>query len=413
MREGVMRRDHYAIFSKGKIGPLTVPNRLVRSATWDPSILGERKMTSEVVNLYRTLALGGIGLIITGDFSVVPQGMLEKETKDKKICSYEDMRIRGFSRLVEAVKSVNSECKIVAQLSGEYFGVGPSDVPSPFRKNKLRPLSSKEVRFIVDCFVESIAGVKGDGFEGVQLHAAHGGLLSRFLSPHTNRRNDEYGGTLGNRTRIVREIVQGARERIGDYPILVKMNCTDFVEGGINIDNFPGLAREIQRCGVDGIEVSGGMKDCLTKTSQELGFRPVPSPESHTHIAKVEQQSYFLKYVEGLILDIPIILVGGNRDIEQLEEIVQQKMVDFISLCRPLISEPDLPMRWMEGRGGSTADCISCNSCIYDMRVRIEKGENWVATCLVKNDRTRVKMAQQWLSAWVGKNIVTQVHSEK
>ena len=408
-----MRRDQYTIFSEGKIGTLVVPNRLVRSATWDPSILRKRKMTDEVVALYQGLAAGGIGLIITGDFSVVPDGLLDEGRRDQRACSYEDVRIDGFGRLVEAVRGAASQCKIVAQLSGDYMGVGPSDFPSPFRRDKLRPLSKGEMQSIVACFIESIAGMKEEGFDGVQLHAAHGGLLSSFLSPHTNRRTDEYGGAVENRTRIVSEIVAGARERVGDYPILIKVNCTDYVEGGIDIDSFPGLAREIARCGVGGIEVSGGMWDCLVRTEAELGFRPVPAPESHTRIARAEQQSYFFKYVEDLALDVPLILVGGNRDVEQLERIVEQGKVDFIAMSRPLISEPDLPKRWLEGRGSSRAECVSCNSCIYDMWTQVEKGKAWVASCLMKHDRTRVKRAQQWLSTWVKENTGTEYCSGK
>jgi 2,4-dienoyl-CoA reductase-like NADH-dependent reductase (Old Yellow Enzyme family) len=260
---------------------------------------------------------------------------------------------------------------------------------------------------MVDCFIQSIAGVMDDGFDGVQLHAAHGGLLSRFLSPYTNRREDEYGGSVENRARIMREIVVGAREMVGDFPILIKMNCTDYVEGGTDIDIFPALAKAIEDAGVDAIEISGGMWDCLIRTEDELGFRPVPAPESHTRIKSPENQSYFLKFAEKLKLDIPLILVGGNRDIERLEEIMRQGNVDFLALCRPLISEPGLPKRWLEGHGSSGTDCISCNACIYDMWTHLEEGKPWIATCLVKHHKKKLKIAEEWLSSWVKKNVVS------
>jgi 2,4-dienoyl-CoA reductase-like NADH-dependent reductase (Old Yellow Enzyme family) len=402
-----MSRDHYKIFSEGKIGPLTLSNRLVRSATWDPSILGKRRMTDEVLDLYRDVALGGVGLIITGDFSVVPEGMLDEVRSGKRVPSYEDVRIEGFGRLVDVVRGSAPQCKIVAQLSGEYPGVGPSEVPSPFTTERAKPLSTEQVRTMVGCFIETIAGVKEEGFDGIQLHAAHGGLLSRFLSPYTNRRQDEYGGSAENRARIVRDIVSGARERVGNLPIMIKMNGTDYVEGGIDVNSFPELAGEIENAGVDAIEISGGMWDCLVRTEDELGFRPVPAPESHTRINRPDKQSYFLKYADGLDVDIPLILVGGNRDVERLEDIVRQGKVDLIALCRPLISEPDLPNRWLEGRGSSGTDCISCNSCLYDMIVRLERGEPGIAFCVFKHDRQQVKMAQQWLSLWVKENVVT------
>jgi 2,4-dienoyl-CoA reductase-like NADH-dependent reductase (Old Yellow Enzyme family) len=400
-----MQRDYYTLFSEGQIGTLTLPNRLVRSATWDPSILAERRMTDDVVALYRRLAAGGVGLIITGDFSVVPAGMLEEGIQSP--CSYDDVRIDGFGRLAEAVRdAAPGGGKIVARLSGDYWGVGPSDFPSPFRKEKLRPLTPDEIQRIVACFIESIAGVMAEGFDGVQLHAAHGGLLSQFLSPYTNRRTDAYGGSVENRVRLIREIVAGARARVGDYPILIKVNGTDYLEGGIDTDTFPELARAVARCGVDALEVSGGMWECLVRPEEDLGFLPVPAPESHIHIARAEQQSYFLSYVKGLGLDIPIILVGGNRDVERLEKIIEQGHADFIAMSRPLIREPDLPKRWLEGRGRSTAACVSCNACIYDMWTHVERGEAWVARCLVKQEPGRVKAAQQWLITWVEDNIV-------
>jgi len=400
-----MTRHHYTVFSKGQIGPIELPNRLVRSATWDPVILGERRMTPEVLDLYRQVAAGGVGLIITGDFSVAPPGILG-DTGGGQPPVYDDLRIEGFGRLVEVVRAAAPDCRIVAQISGDYFGVGPSAITSPYTHERDKPLSEAQIQTLIGCFIEAIAGLKAEGLDGVQLHAAHGGLLSRFLSPYTNRRIDAYGGSVENRVRIVRQIVAGARERVGDWPILIKMNATDYVEGGIDIDSFPALAAEVARCGVDAIEISGGMWDCLTRSEEALGFRAVPSPESHTRIRPPQRQSYFLPYAERLDIDVPLILVGGNRDVERLEAILCRGTVDFVALCRPLICEPDLPNRWRQGRGGSEAECIACNSCLYDMYTRLERGEPGLVTCLFKHDRRRVGEAQRWLALWVAQNVV-------
>jgi len=401
-----MRRDHYRIFSEGRIGTLTLPNRLVRSATWDPSTLGTRKMSEQVVDLYREVAAGGVGLIITGDFSVVPEGFLEAVRSGRRAFSYEDVRIEGIGRLADVVHNTAPRCRIVAQISGDHPGVGPSDVPSPFTTDRVKPLSAEQIEAIVECFVDTIAGLQEEGFDGVEFHAAHGTLLSRFLSPYMNRRTDRYGGPPENRARIIREIVAGARERVGDFPILIKMNCTDYLEGGTDIDNFPALAEAIANAGIDAIEISGGMWESLVRSEEELGFHPVPLAEAHTRLANPDRQSYFLKYTERLDVDIPLILVGGNRDVERLEEIVRRGSVDFIGLCRPLISEPALPNRWLEGQGSSGTDCISCNSCVYDMLVQLERGDPWVATCLFKHDRQQVRTAQRWLASWVKENTV-------
>lgn len=401
-----MRRDHYRLFSEGQIGPLTLPNRLVRSATWDPSILGPRRMSEAVVSLYRRVAEGGAGLIITGDVSVVPPGLLDEDEPVVTADVYEQVRIEGYGRLAGTAHRAAPPVKVVAQLSADYPGVAPSDIPSPWTRERPRPLTTAQVRAIGACLAEAIAARQAEGFDGVQFHAAHGGLLSRFLSPYSNLRQDEYGGSARNRARIIREAIDRARQRVGDFPILIKMNGTDYVEGGIDLDNLPELAREIEAAGVDAVEVSGGMWECLLQSQEVLGFRPVPAPESHTRIRNPDKQSYFLPHAERLALDIPIILVGGNRDVERLEAIVCEEKADFVSLCRPLIREPDLPARWREGRGDSHAACISCNSCLYDMYTSLDRGEPGAVTCLATEDPGRVGEAQRWLVNFVRDNVV-------
>jgi len=395
-----MLRNDYKIFSRGQIGNLTLPNRLVRSATWDPCILTSRKMKDEVLNVYRELALGGVGLIITGALPVADIDMLNAEA-----ACYDDIHIEGIEKMAEVVHAAGTGCKIVTQLETSFVGAAPADSLSPYFPGNDRPLTTQEVRKVVDFFIQAIVHMQAFGFDGIQLHAAHGYFLSRFLSPYTNRRNDEYGGSVKDRARIVHEIVSGAREKVGDFPILIKMNSTDYIEGGIDSANFPELALEMQDIGLDAIEISGGMWDCLVRSEEELGFQPLPSPEAHTHIQRLEKQSYYLPYAERLNLAIPVILVGGNRNIEQLEEIVRQGKVDFIALCRPLISEPDLPRRWLEGRGSKKSECISCNSCIYAMIVHPGTPEPGLVRCIFKQDKEQYKIAQEWLSTWVEKNV--------
>lgn len=242
--------------------------------------------------------------------------------------------------------------------------IGPSAVPSPILVKKARELSVEEIKSIIQYFADAIGRVKRAGFDGAQLDAAHGYLLSSFLSPYTNRRTDKFGGTVKNRVGIIRDIVSLARSTVGKFPILLKINCDDHVEGGICQGNFAELITEIEDTGVDAIEVSGGMWDCLARSEQELGFFSMPIPESRTRISSPEKQSYYYKHVENINSSLPLILVGGHRNIERMENILQAGTVNYLSLCRPLIAEPDLPNRWLSGVGGENAQCVSCNACL-------------------------------------------------
>ena len=400
-----MGRDHYKLFSEGQIGKLRLANRLARSATWDPIILKRREMVADVLAIYRDLAAGGVGLIITGGLNVFRESEPGSSEPPGKTYSYRDLRVNGIEKLAEAVHTQSRDCKVFAQLEVGYLGAGPSDYPSPYHSEPLRALSVREIKDIVAAFVEATVDMQVAGFDGVQLHAAHGGLLSAFLSPYTNRREDAYGGSIQNRVRVIRDIVAASRAKVGDFPIIIKLNGTDYLPGGIDMDNLPSLVEEVVGAGVDAVEISGGMWECLARPESELGFRPVPSPESHTRIRPPDRQSYFLKYASQLDIGIPVILVGGNRNVERLEEIVSHGHADFIAMSRPLIREPDLPKRWREGRGGQLTACVSCNSCLFEMYMHPGRTEPGIVRCVCSQDKDLHHQAQKWLAGWVRENI--------
>jgi len=400
-----MRRDHYKLFSEGRIGDLRLPNRFVRSATWDPIILNRRKMVGDVLAIYRNLAAGGVGLIITGGLAVYREADPGSPEPPGKTYTYRDLRVDGIEKLAKTVHTQSGDCKVFAQLETGYIDAGPSDYPSPYRTEPLRVLSIGEIHNIVAAFVAAIVDMQTAGFDGVQLHAAHGGLLSTFLSPYTNRRQDEYGDSVQNRVRVVRDILEASRAKVGDFPIIIKLNGTDYLPGGIAEVNLSFLVEEVVKAGVDAIEISGGMWECLDRPESELGFRPVPSPESHTRIKSPSKQSYFLKYASQLDIGVPVILVGGNRNMERLEEIIKQDQADFIAMSRPLIREPDLPNRWREGRGGQLAACVSCNSCLFEMYMHPGLSDPGVVRCVCSQDKDLHHQAQKWLAGWVRENI--------
>jgi 2,4-dienoyl-CoA reductase-like NADH-dependent reductase (Old Yellow Enzyme family) len=389
-----MKRSSYKIFSSGVIAGLTLKNRLVRAATFE-GISSQGKVTDEILDLYRKLAEGGIGLIISGSlFATSPN----RPEDNQDFAKY---KIEGLESLPSAVHDTAGDCKIFGQVN--VVGSGPgaaSNFPTAFSSRKCQAATKDEIFQIERCFVQVIRRLKDSGFDGAELHAGHGYFLSSFLSPYMNRRTDEYGGSVENGIRIIKEIVSEAREQVSDFPILVKLNCTDHM-GEQDTEWYREVAKELENIGVDAIELSSGIPECLARTEEELGFSPILNPSAHVRLRTEDNQSYHLRYAEKMDIEIPVILTGGNRDIERLESIVQADTVDFIGISRPLIREPDLPNRWMEGRGGKATGCISCNSCFYpalgpdqDSRLR----------CVHMEDKQLHREAQEWLGSWVENN---------
>jgi 2,4-dienoyl-CoA reductase-like NADH-dependent reductase (Old Yellow Enzyme family) len=209
-----------------------------------------------------------------------------------------------------------------------------------------RALSIAEIGDVIGQYVAAIGRAKAAGFDGVELHGAHGYLLAAFLAPGGNRRTDEFGGSPARRAEIVRRIVGAARKAVGpDYPIQIKVNCDDQGEGASAIGAFTAMAQELEKAGVSAIDCSG-----------RNPIRPqIDSPE---------KESYFLPYAERAGVRVPVLLTGGNRSIVELGKIFQKGRIQFFGFARPLLREPDLPKRWQEGRGGAAATCISCNECL-------------------------------------------------
>lgn len=333
------------IFSEGQIAGLRLTNRLVRSATSE-NAWRDNGMIDEGVNLYRNVAAGGVGLIVTGAMAVMASG----RDNDLQSRIYDDRYLKGLSRIPTVVHQTRPDCKVVVQMM--HVGmkghvaepVGPTATPWPTSQVKPRALTTKEVEDVVANFAQAIRRAKEVGFNGAQIHGAHGYLVSSFLSPYTNTRTDRYGGSMEKRALIVREIVEQARKLVGpDFPILIKMNCDDAVQGGIDIDSFPPLAAELEKAGIQSVEVSGA------NTAQQ---------------GTGGEQPHFLKYAQKLTVKVPVIVTGANHSIERLEQVAKAGTPQFFGLARPLVREPNLPARWQEGRGSPEAACIACNRCL-------------------------------------------------
>jgi 2,4-dienoyl-CoA reductase-like NADH-dependent reductase (Old Yellow Enzyme family) len=358
-----------------KIGNIEVKNRFVRSATGERLASEKGEVTEELIQFHKILAEGGVGLIITGVTYVHANGI----GIPNQLGIDRDNLIPGLRRLTEVVHKYGDGCKIVVQLhhSGRQSMIlenplAPSAVFEPTFDVTPIEMTIDDIQNTVEAFAQAARRAKESGFDAIQLHAAHGYLLSEFLSPYTNRRSDDYGGTTDNRYKIIQEIYTRTVELVGkDFPILIKMNVDDYMEGGITLEESKKIAEKLSKTGFDAIETSSAMWEVTTRSRKELGWHPAFNPEARTNIDSKEKEAYHLPYAKVIkkFIDVPLILVGGLRSLDVIQNILEKGHADFIGLCRPLIREPDLPNKWLSGTGEITCKCISCNGCTGSLLV--------------------------------------------
>jgi 2,4-dienoyl-CoA reductase-like NADH-dependent reductase (Old Yellow Enzyme family) len=353
------------LFEPLKIKNMDLRNRFVRSATYDGCADKSGYVTETQIDLYSTLAEGGVGLIITGITYVHPMGQISRF--QNSIAG--DEFIHGFERLKAAVHSQGAKIAVQLFHAGREarfpdpkgrLPIGPSFFEKdPYCKAQYRTMTLNEIWEIVSAFGDGARRAREAGFDAVQVHAAHGYLLSQFLSPFTNRRPDEWGGNLENRLRIHHAIYEDIRGKVGkDYPVLIKIGVQDAYPGGLEFSEGKLVAKSLVEWGFDALEISLGLRGL---SYEETEFR--------TKIDRPDREAYYRNWCRDIKkeLDIPVMIVGGLRNFELLEEIVQKKESDFISLSRPLIREPNIINDWKRG-DRHRAKCISCNKCLEGLR---------------------------------------------
>lgn len=341
------------VFEIGEINNLTLANRFVRSATWEGMAASDGSPTPALIGKMEELTKGGVGLIITSHAYVSPEG----QAVAGQLGVHRDKLIPALQLMSEAVHKLGG--KIVMQIS--HAGCFASQkstgrerfVVSDDGKPGGHVITPQDIGNITAAFAAGARRAQAAGFDGVQLHSAHGYLLSQFLSPVFNHRDDEYGGEIKKRARIVREVVQAVRNAVGpDYPVLIKLNCQDFVENGLTLEDSLQVGAMLAQAGVDGIELSGGLLTSV-KLSPSRPAKP-SAPEEPYYLNEARE---FKKQI-----NIPLILVGGIRSLAMSESIVQNGLADYIAMSRPFIKDPDLINRWQAGENLISA-CKSDNRC--------------------------------------------------
>lgn len=345
-----------SLFEPTIIRGMSLSNRFVRSATWEGLATKDGATSPRLIELMGELAQGGVGLIITGHAYIRPEG----QAGPWQLGIYKDEFIPGLQEMAKEVHQWGGRIVLQITHAGLFANltlikqdpIAPSLVED-FTKSPVKEMTIQDIKEVVEAFGQAAERATKAGFDGVQIHAAHGYLLSQFLSPLFNRRRDPYGGSFENRARALLEVLQRIRKDVGpDYPILVKMNSEDFLEGGLTLDESSEVGRMLCEAGIDAIELSGG-----TRFSGSL----MPARKG---IASEDKEAYFEEAAKVFKrkINVPLILVGGIRSYHVAERLVEEGVADYISMSRPLIREPGLINRWKSG-DLRKATCISDNRC--------------------------------------------------
>lgn len=328
------------LFEKFSLGNLRLPNRLVRSAVCEGLIDENYAPSAAMIDLEVKLAQSGCGLIIAGKTAVTANGCALNQQ-----CRLDsDRSIQKFRHLTGAVHAAGSQ--ILVQL-----GHAGSKSRQPGSPNKPVDWTVQDLETIPELFAAAAKRAQDAGFDGVQVHGAHGYLFSEFLSPCFNARTDAYGGSLPNRARLLLKTVAAIRRAVGNnFTISVKLNSADFVENGMTGEESAEVLQKLVSYGMDVAEISGGV--------------PEAGPALSTVRHGVSKAPYYADYAAKIRskLSVPVILVGGIRSLEMAEKLLQDKVCDMIALGRPLIAEPDLPADWRMGKE-RISRCVGCNGC--------------------------------------------------
>lgn len=383
------------IFETSRISGIPLKNRIIRSATGDGLADPVGRPTAKLVEFYTRLAAGGAGAVITGLTGIQSDG---KSSTYHPLMFDRDEFIDDYRMLTHAVHRYDTPIFLQLNHCGRQTrqrATGrPTVAPSArrdlyFLEKRPKALMEWEIEAIIMNFAKAAQRAQKAGFDGVQLHLAHGFLLSEFLSSNMNTRRDRWGGSLENKFRIIERIFVEARKAVGDFPILVKMNAYDTRKHGMRIPEAVAIAKLLEQVGCAAIEVSCGVVND--------GFITVRSKQFPTQAAL--EYSYLLSYLPQFVkrlirpfipmvtalivplprelsrynveaaeiikqnVDIPVIVVGGIKRLADIEEIIEHKRADYVAMSRAFIIEPDIVNRFREKKQ-TESTCIACNYCI-------------------------------------------------
>ena len=364
------------------IGSLALNNRIVKAALVENMASEEGEVTEDLIRFYQTQAKGGAGLLITGGAYVRRNGRSVKYL----IGAHDDRLIPGLSRLAEAVHELGG--KVVLQIyhcgrqtRPELAGgdvIGPSPVKDRMTGVTPRGMGEDEIEEMIGAFGKAAGRAQEAGFDGVEVMAGHGYLIGQFLSGRTNKRTDQWGGSLENRSRFLFDIITGVRAKTGtDFPLLVKLNTEDQLKQGLTVEESAWISEKLPDLGVNALKLTGGTFESALNISrgdipadvilEDLsGWRKWRTKLIIRAMRKKFQfsEAYFLENVKKIKprVQIPVIMVGGLRSPDVMTQILEEGHADMVAVGRPIIRDPDFPKKILSG-DQRPSSCQNCNRC--------------------------------------------------
>ena len=347
------------LFSPFRIGNLELKNRIVMPPMATYFAGEDGSVNDRHIAYYVRRAKGGVGYITVEHSGVMREG----RASANMVLIESDQQISHYKKLVEAIHREGGRVVIQINHAGRQTSasvtgsqiVAPSAIPCPTRKEIPKALSFEEIQKIVEAFRQAARRARAAGADGVEIHMAHGYLINQFLSPFSNKREDEYGGDANRRMKMALEALRAVRNEVGpDFPVLCRLSGDEYVEGGLKIEDSKEIAKALERNGADALHISA----CVAAS----GYL--------NHPPYYAEEGIFVPLAQGIksVVSIPVIAVGRIRTPELANQILEEKKADLISMGRALIADPDLPMKALQGKREEVLPCISCNRCIQSIR---------------------------------------------
>ncbi len=328
---------------------IEIPNRIIKGAMTEGVADRHDHATVKHQTLYRTWSKGETGVLMTGNIMVdrrylerAGNVVVEDESGLPQLKAWAAATHEGSSQLWAQISHPGRQCP--RMVSGKPLSA--SNVQLNMIGNFAKPKAATldDIQDVVQRFSTTAKILKKAGFDGVQVHAAHGYFISQFLSPNTNQRQDQYGGSLENRARLLLEVISSVRNAVGkDFPIAVKLNSSDFQKGGFTLEECVQVVKWLNDAGIDLLEISGG-------TYEQLEFFKEPDQQVVRESTK-QREAFFLEYAQSIkkIAKMPLIVTGGFRTKKAMEEAIEEGFIDAIGIARPLCLKPNFPQEFFNG----------------------------------------------------------------